>query len=735
MAWRSRFRLVMSLPLRLKLGASAALLFFIAALVVVSLIVWRQEVLAKSVAGDAAWAAYKLDRETIQMRNAVLRADDVPQALDEVRMRFELLYSRVNLLRQGEIAELFRSLPDARALVPEILARTDALDAALSRVSPETLRLSTLDERLRALSNLSERLVVAVNAYLAQSKTREREVQLTLYAALLALILLMCVATVLVVRFLFQEAGDNRAARQALEHLSQELKDTAREAESANQAKSDFLATVSHEIRTPLNGVLGMTELLREQPLDGTSQQYVETIHESGSQLLTLISDLLDFSKIEAGHLEIEREVFSLHALIESLLRLLAPRAQHVELVSDLAPSLAMHSLGDAGRLRQVLLNLLSNALKFTSRGRVTLIVKPMRGDWVHFEVRDTGCGIKDADPQRLFQPFYQGPAAMHHQGGTGLGLAISKRLVEAMQGRIGVSVLDDGGTRFWFELPLPEAGRQPETATPGTTHPTSITGPSAPLLVVEDNLVNRQVAVAMLERLGQTVTVAESGESALALAADNAYALIFLDIRMPGLDGPETARRLRQQDGPNQATALIAMTASVTAHEHQRALSAGVVEVLTKPIRQSALRDVLLRYGLLDAEAAPLPAAPAPQDTEAGEPPWLDVQAFAMLGETLGKAQRSALVAAWQYQARLLEEALEAAIAQVDMARTGELAHRLKGESASLELACLVRDCERLERAARQADAAEVDRQWRVLRPTLAASRQALRRANDMPR
>ncbi|RXE47203.1 ATP-binding protein [Chromohalobacter israelensis] len=736
MAWRSRLRLVTGLPLRLKLGASAAILFFAAALVVVSLIVWRQEVLAKNVAGDAAWAAYKLDRETIQMRNAVLQAEDTPQALHDVRMRFELLYSRINLLRQGEIAELFRSLPDARALVPEILSRSDALDAALSRMSPDAPRLSALDERLQALSGLSERLVVAVNAYLAQAKTREREVQLTLYATLLALILLMCGATVLVIRFLFQEAGDNIAARQALEHLSQELKDTAREAESANQAKSDFLATVSHEIRTPLNGVLGMTELLRERELDGTSHQYVETIHESGSQLLTLISDLLDFSKIEAGHLEIERETFSLQALIDSLLRLLEPRAQHVELISDVAPSVPSHSLGDAGRLRQVLLNLLSNALKFTSRGSVTLIVKPMRGDWMHFEVRDTGCGIEDADPQRLFQPFYQGASAVHYQGGTGLGLAISKRLVEAMQGRIGVSSPAGEGSRFWFELPLPSASETPATAPQQEADASARDTCPAPLLVVEDNPVNRQVAVAMLERLGQTVTVVDSGEAALELTADTPFALIFLDIRMPGFDGPETARRLRQQTGPNQATPLIAMTASVTTHEHQRALDAGMVEVLTKPIRQQALRDALIRFGLCDVDTEPMPAAPAPSaaETDAGEPPLLDKQAFAMLGETLGKAQRSALVAAWQHQARLLEDALEAAIAQSDLARAAELAHRLKGESASLDLACLVRDSDRLEAAARQGDVEEVGRQWEALRPTLAASRQALRMANDMP-
>ena len=324
MAWRSRLRLVTGLPLRLKLGASAAILFFAAALVVVSLIVWRQEVLAKNVAGDAAWAAYKLDRETIQMRNAVLQAEDTPQALHDVRMRFELLYSRINLLRQGEIAELFRSLPDARALVPEILSRSDALDAALRRMSPDTPRLSALDERLQALSGLSERLVVAVNAYLAQAKTREREVQLTLYATLLALILLMCGATVLVIRFLFQEAGDNIAARQALEHLSQELKDTAREAESANQAKSDFLATVSHEVRTPLNGVIGLLSVLSgDAGLNAQQTKYVQTAHQSAQHLLGLLNEILDISKMEAGKLELEPTNVRLDETIDAVLRLI----------------------------------------------------------------------------------------------------------------------------------------------------------------------------------------------------------------------------------------------------------------------------------------------------------------------------------------------------------------------------------------------------------------------------
>ncbi|MDV6317614.1 ATP-binding protein [Chromohalobacter sp. HP20-39] len=734
MAWRSRIHLVSRLPLRLKLGACAATLFFVAALVVVSLIIWRQEVLAKSVAGDAVWAAYKLDRETIQMRNAVLQAEQSPSELDDVRMRFELLYSRINLLREGEIAELFQSLPEARALLPEILSRSDAIDATLSRMSTVSPDLAPLEERLQALSGLSERLVVAVNAYIAESKTREREVQLALYAALLALILLMCVATVLVIRFLFQEAGENIAARRALEHLSQELQETARHAESANQAKSDFLATVSHEIRTPLNGVLGMTELLRERSLDDASHQYVETIHDSGVQLLALINDLLDFSKIEAGHLDVECETFSLSALVDALMRLLEPRATHVEFASVVSPSVPEYLVGDEGRLRQVLLNLLSNALKFTRQGSVTLLIKPMRGDWVHFEVRDTGRGIDDVDRERLFQPFYQGAAT---QNGTGLGLAISKRLVEAMQGRIGVSSPANGGSRFWFELPLLRDAESGGKHIPSGVTWDAAAARTAPLLVVEDNPVNRQVAVAMLERLGHTVHVADSGETALALTEHTAFALIFLDIRMPTLDGPETARQILAQDGPNQTTPLVAMTASVTTQEHQRALASGMLEVLTKPIRQQALVDTLGRFGVRDPQvAAPPDEAPSSAVSASTEtlPALLDRQAFATLAETLGVAQRSALVAAWQYQSRVLEEALEAAVADADMTRTAELAHRLKGESSSLALTRVVYGSDCLEKAARQADSDEAGRQWTMLRPTITASRQALRMANDMP-
>lgn len=734
MAWRSRIHLVSRLPMRLKLGACAAILFFVAALVVVSLIIWRQEVLAKSVAGDAAWAAYKLDRETIQMRNAVLQAEQSPGEFADVRMRFELLYSRINLLREGEIAELFQSLPEARALLPEILSRSDALDAALKRMSSESPELASLDERLQTLSGLSERLVVSVNAYLAESKTREREMQLALYAGLLALILLMCVATVLVIRFLFQEAGENIAARRALEHLSQELQETARHAESANQAKSDFLATVSHEIRTPLNGVLGMTELLRERTLDETSHQYVETIHDSGSQLLVLISDLLDFSKIEAGHLDIEREMFSLPELVASLMRLLEPRATCVEFASVVSPALPEYLVGDVGRLRQVLLNLLSNALKFTRQGSVTLIVKPMRGDWIHFEVSDTGCGIEDVDRERLFQPFYQGAAT---QNGTGLGLAISKRLVEAMQGRIGVSSLANEGSRFWFELPLPRDAERGGKHIPSGETWSATAACTAPLLVIEDNPVNRQVAVAMLERLGHTVNVADSGEAALALTEHTPFALIFLDIRMPTLDGPETARRIIAQDGPNQTTPLVAMTASVTTQEHQRALAAGIAEVLTKPIRQQVLVDTLVHFGVRDPAEATTPdevRSSAMVESADTMPALLDRPEFDMLGEALGVAQRSALVAAWQYQSRVLEEALDAAIVDADMTRTAELAHRLKGESSSLALMRLVHGSDCLERAARQADVDEAGRQWRMLRPTITSSRQALRMANDMP-
>ncbi|MCH4562488.1 ATP-binding protein [Halomonas sp. EGI 63088] len=694
-------------PLRLKLGAMAALLFFAAALVVVGLVSWRQDSLAQSVGGDTTWHAYKLDRDTVQLRNYLGQRD---RNLEELRLRFELLYSRLTLLRGGDITELIDTIPVAIGLMDEIEERIEALDASIERLESldSDVRL-TLDRQLEALGVSTERLIIALNGHLADTSTREREQLQTLYALLLVLILAMSVAALLVVVFLFREARDNAAARRTLEALSRELEVTARSAESASQAKSEFLATVSHEIRTPLNGVIGMSDLLLDQPLEGRARHYADTIHDSAGLLLELINDLLDFSKIEAGRLELESRPLELAELADGAMALFTHRAEArgVQLVSRLDPELPARVVSDPGRLRQVLLNLLSNAIKFTTEGEIRLEVSAGGTDRIRFEVIDSGCGIEPAQLSRLFEPFQQGEASTARRfGGTGLGLAICRRLVEAMGGQIGVESEPGLGSRFWFTLPLVAAPLEPLLTAGEEPAPRPVHLDEASLLVVEDNPVNQQVAVAMLERLGCKVSLVERGSDALERVTRERFDLIFMDVQMPDLDGLEVTRRLRQRDGWSAEVPIVAMTAGGPGGEQARCLAAGMSGYLTKPLFQDALVATLHRH-LKHVGTLPV----RPKGPVAADQP-LDPAALAALQESLGDASLAALIALYRRQAtdRLAE--LERAVAEEDAERVRGLAHQLKGESSSLgavKVAGLALRLEHIGRDGRLAEAAAV--------------------------
>jgi signal transduction histidine kinase len=359
--------------------------------------------------------------------------------IEGLRRRFELVYGRLSLLRRGDVAELSEVIRTAVALMEEIEARIETLDRQLESLQTlDAIARSRLVQRLDALSQRTEQLIIAINGHLANSATHERRQLQTLYAILMALILAMSVAAMLVVIFLFREARDNAEARRKLETLSRELETTAQRAQTASEAKSAFLATVSHEIRTPLNGVIGMSDLLLDQPLEGRSRHYAHTIHNSAGLLLELINDLLDFSKIEADRLELESRPVSPSELVESVMALFIHRveAREIRLASHVSPSLPARVISDPWRLRQVLLNLLSNAIKFTDQGEIRLTVTAPESGQLRFDVIDTGRGISAEQLPRLFEPFQQGDASTaRYFGGTGLGLAICRRLVEALGG------------------------------------------------------------------------------------------------------------------------------------------------------------------------------------------------------------------------------------------------------------------------------------------------------------
>ncbi len=464
-----------------------------------------------------------------------------------------------------------------------------------------------------------------------------------------------------------------------------ELARAREDAVAASQAKSAFVANISHELRTPLNGVIGMVDLLARTSLDDRQRRYVEVAHTSAELLLSVINDILDFSKAEAGKLELERVPFFFPEVLVDVASMMSVTAEQkgLSLACRPDPSAAIDVVGDPGRVRQILTNLLGNAVKFTERGEVvvTATASDVTGDraTLRVEVRDTGIGIPDSALARLFQPFAQADAAATRRyGGSGLGLAICRELVARMGGQIGVETRPDVGSTFWFTLAVDRAAERatPVRAAPSRAAPAR-RGAGLRILLVEDTPINAEVVGEILRAGGYRFDAVLDGLEAIEAVRREPYDVVLMDCQLPVLDGYEASRRIRVLEesggtagGAGSRLRLVALTASATADDQERARRAGMDDHVPKPL--DAARLLALLAGV-DATASQKIEAPA-------------VDLGAALARLQGNRTLLArIIVQFRSEAEAGRQRLREGVAGRDRAAVGYAAHRLRGQAASL--------------------------------------------------
>jgi signal transduction histidine kinase/HPt (histidine-containing phosphotransfer) domain-containing protein len=689
-------------------------------LLAIGYVQWRQFKLLESAAhfqNDAlGWSFSQLESEQLRLRNELQLYVDAPARtdLDKVQLRYDIFVSRLSLVDHERAAGIMRDQAAYRPAIAQVRAFVKAADRYLGETPATPLTPAHGAELLGLLDALNvplHDLSLGASHLLYQRATERNDAVRQQNELSIALTAFQCLLLLALAFIVLRQLRALTRRRRSLEALAENLHVARQDAEAASRSKSAFLANMSHEIRTPFHGLLGMMSLLQEGGLSPQQAVYLDTARESAQHLLTILNDILDISQLESGRLHVAPQTIDLPQLIAQVDALMRVQAQSkgLTLEVEVEPDVPRWVRADPTRVKQILFNLLSNALKFTSIGTIRLHVANAEGDppgRIDFSVADPGIGMDEATLARLFQRFMQGDQSPSRRAsGTGLGLEISRDLARLMGGDILVRSAPGVGSTFTASLPLPSAS-PPALAADAAVEPRASPGRPLRVLVAEDHPVNRAYLEAVLDKLGHQAVFAADGDGAVRAVEDQPpdaeFDIVLMDLHMPGMDGFAAARTIRAMPPPRGRVPIVALTADAFQASRHLAREAGMDGFLIKPAHLPQLREALARYGgAAGAPAGSVPGVAAAAD--AGT--LLDLATVEDVSEALSPAKFGELLASFFAGRKTVIAELRDATRPGLHADLRSRAHALKGASLSLGLRSVASHAARLQTLAQASD------------------------------